>query len=221
MLGLLFYAVTQGAQFVGLAYLPAVTVSLLLNFTTIVVAVLGITLLGEKPAWLQWLGMAMSIAGVLIFFYPIPTPAGQWVGLIVVGVGVLANALSAILGRKVNRETRIDPLTVTAVSMGIGSAILLIAGLTAQGLPPLTPANWLIIGWLAAANTAFAFTLWNHTLRTLSAIESSIINSTMLAQIALLAWVFLGEQITWPKGIGMILVGVGALLVQASKLVEG
>jgi drug/metabolite transporter (DMT)-like permease len=36
-LGLLFYAVTQGAQFLGLAYLPALTVSLLLNFTTIVV----------------------------------------------------------------------------------------------------------------------------------------------------------------------------------------
>ena len=49
LLGLLFYAVTQGAQFVGLAYLPAVTVSLLLNFTTIVVALMGIVLLAERP----------------------------------------------------------------------------------------------------------------------------------------------------------------------------
>ena len=44
VLGLLFYAVTQGAQFVGLDYLPSVTVSLLLNFTTIVVALASIPL---------------------------------------------------------------------------------------------------------------------------------------------------------------------------------
>ena len=48
VLGLLFYAVTQGAQFLGLAYLPAVTVSLLLNFTTVIVALLGIFLLAER-----------------------------------------------------------------------------------------------------------------------------------------------------------------------------
>src|SRR5205823_9926157 len=54
LLGLLIYAVTQGAQFVGLAYLPAVTVSLLLNFTSVVVALLGIAVLTERPSGLQW-----------------------------------------------------------------------------------------------------------------------------------------------------------------------
>ena len=34
-------------------------------------------------------------------------------------------------------------------------------------------------------NTALAFTLWNGALRTLSAMESSLINGTMLVQIAL------------------------------------
>ncbi len=213
-LGLLFYAATQGAQFVGLVYLPAVTVSLLLNFTTVVVAVLGVALLGERPGRRQWGGMALSIAGALIFFYPISTPAGQLTGLIVVGAGVLANALSAILGRSLNRDLKIDALAVTTVSMGAGSAALLVTGLAVQGLPQLALADWLIVGWLAVVNTAFAFTLWNHTLRRLSAVESSILNGTMLAQIALLAWLFLGEAITPQKGLGMILVGFGALLVQ-------
>ena len=40
--------------------------------------------------------------------------------------------------------------------------------------------------WLALVNSAFAFTLWNRTLRTLSATESSVINNTMLIQIAIL-----------------------------------
>jgi drug/metabolite transporter (DMT)-like permease len=214
VLGLLFYAVTQGAQFLGLAYLPAVTVSLLLNFTTIVVALLGIFLLAERPTVLQWSGVFLNIVGIVIYFYPVAIPASQAVGLIVVVVGVLANAGASILGRRVNRDGDIPPLTVTIVSMGVGAVVLLAAGVLAQGLPPLGLIHWAIIGWLAVVNTAFAFTLWNHTLRTLSAMESSIINSTMLVQIAVLAWLFLGEQLTGQESIGMVLAGLGALIVQ-------
>jgi len=74
--------------------------------------------------------------------------------------------------------------------------------------------HWAIIAWLAVINTAFAFTLWNHTLRTLSATESSVINNTMLVQIAFLAWVFLGELLDFQKMIGMLLAALGTLLVQ-------
>lgn len=216
-LGLLFYAVTQGAQFVGLAFLPAVTVSLLLNFTTVVVALLGILLLAERPTVLQWAGVVLNIAGILIYFYPVSLPAGHVVGLAVVIVGVLANALSSILGRRINRERTVPPLGVTIVSMGVGAVVLLVTGLLVQGLPPLSLVHWAIIGWLAVVNTAFAFTLWNHTLRTLSAMQSTIINSTMLVQIAILAWVFLGERLTWQEGMGMALAGVGALIVQIRR----
>jgi drug/metabolite transporter (DMT)-like permease len=214
ILGFLFYAVTQGAQFLGLAYLPAVTVSLLLNFTTIVVALLGIFLLAERPTALQWSGVFLNIVGIVIYFYPVAIPAGQIIGLIVVVVGVLANAGSSILGRRINQDGDIPPLTVTMVSMGVGAIMLLATGILTQGLPPLSPINWAFIGWLAVVNTAFAFTLWNHTLRTLSAMASSIINSTMLIQIAVLAWLFLGEHLTWREGIGMVLAGLGALIVQ-------
>ncbi len=217
VLGLLFYAVTQGTQFLGLACLPAMTVSLLLNFTTIVVALLGIFLLAERPTVLQWSGAFLNIIGSVLYFYPVSIPTGQVVGLIVVAVGVLANALSSILGRRVNRDGDIPPLTVTIVSMGVGAVVLLVSGILAQGLPRLSPVHWAIIGWLAVVNTAFAFTLWNHTLRALSAMESSIINSTMLVQIALLAWLFLGERLTWQEGIGMALAGLGALIVQLRR----
>jgi drug/metabolite transporter (DMT)-like permease len=63
-------------------------------------------------------------------------------------------------------------------------------------------------------NTAFAFTVWNQTQRTLSAVESSILNGAMLVQIALLAWLFLGESLTWQGGAGMTLVAVATIIVQ-------
>ena len=213
-LGLLFYTITQGAQFVGLAYLPAITVNLLLSFTTVVVALLGIMLLAEHPTRLQWGGIGLYLLGALIFFYPASFPADQLFGLIVALVGVIANALSSILGRQVNRTGNLPPLTVTVVSMGIGAAILLVAGIVSQGLPPLSLLNWAVIGWLAVVNTAFAFTLWNQTMRILSAMESSLINNTMMIQIPVLALIFLGESITWREGLGMLLAGAGIVIVQ-------
>ncbi|MBI5035325.1 MAG: EamA family transporter [Chloroflexi bacterium] len=213
-LGLLCYAVTQGTQFVGLAYLPAVTVSLLLTLTAIVVPLLGMFMLAEQPSPRQWIGVGLFLIGVVIFFNPIVLPAGQVFGFAVVLLGVLTNSLTSILGRRINLGWQLDPLIVTVVSMGIGATVLLITGLLIQGLPSLQPIHWGLIAWLAIVNSAFAFTLWNNTLRTLSATESAIINNTMLVQIAILAWIFLGEQLTVNKIIGMLFAMIGAIVVQ-------
>ena len=47
--GLLFIAFTQGTMFMGLELLPAVTVSLWLNFTPLLVAIMAIFFLREYP----------------------------------------------------------------------------------------------------------------------------------------------------------------------------
>lgn len=216
-LGLLFYSVTQGAQFLSLFYLPAMTTSLLLSSTTVLIALLGILLLGERPTAVQWGGVALYLVGVLVYIYPPLLPKGEVLGLIVAGVGVLANALSSVLGRYVNRSGELEPLVVTVVTMGIGAVALLVGGFLIEGVPHLKLTHWLIILWLAVVNTAFAFTLWNHTLRILSAMESSIINNTMLFQIALLAWLFLGEELTWRRVLGMVLAALGTLAVQIHR----
>lgn len=217
LLGLVFYTATQGAQFLSLAYLPAMTVSLLLSFTTILVGLLGIVLLREQPTAVQWGGTALYLAGTGVYFYPLLVPSDEVVGLVIAIAGVLANALSSILGRDVNRSGDLEPMTVTVVSMGSGGFLLLAVGIATQGFPSLTLTHWAIILWLAVVNTALAFTLWNYTLRTLSAMESSILNNTMLFQIAVLAWLFLGEPLGWRQMLGMILVVLGTLLVQIRR----
>ncbi len=214
LLGFVFYTFTQGAQFLGLSLLLAVTVSLMLNFTPLIVAIMGIKLIDEKPTILQWSGAILFIIGILFYFYPISFYGNQGIGLAVMAVGVLANSGSSILGRNINRSKDISPLVVTFVSMGVGALLLLIIGFALKGAPSINPKNWLLLLWLAVINTAFAFTLWNHTLRTLAAMESSIINGTMLIQIAILAWFFIDEKITMQEGVAMVIAAIGAVLVQ-------
>ncbi len=220
LLGLLFYAGTQGASFVALAFLPAVMVNLLWSFSSVTVALLGMVWLSEIPTLLQWSGIGFAIIGALIYFFPVAIPEGQVIGIIIAFIGILANALSSILGREINRSNKYHPLFVTVVSMGTGSIILLMVGLNVEGIPKIDLLGWAIILWLAIVNTAFAFTLWNHTLRTLTAIESSIINGTMLIWIPFFAVLFLGESISGKELIGLVAVGMGTLLVQLRRIAK-
>ena len=103
---------------------------------------------------------------------------------------------------------------VTAFSMSIGAVFLVVIGLGVEGMPTVSFRAWLIIGWLAVVNTALAFTLWNLSLRRLSAVESAGINNTMLIQIAILAWIFLDEAPGAAEVGGILLVSLGVFLIQ-------
>lgn len=221
VLGVVYYALTQGAQFVSLAVLPAATVTLLLSFSPVMVAIFSGMLKNEAPGMLQWVGVGLSTLGALVYFYPLEILAGQVVGFLVAILGVVANAVSSILGRQINQGGSLPPLLVTTLSMGIGGLLLLVTGGALQGFGQLDLGQWLMIAWLAVVNTALAFTLWNNTLRNLTAVESSIINNTMLPQIAILAWLFLGEALDLRQVSGLVLVGAGTLIVQLWRTAPG
>ena len=187
------------------------------NFTPLAVAVMGIILLNERPGLRQIAGILIFICGILLYFSPFNNIQNERLGIIVMSFGVAANALSAVIGRRINMKREIDPVVVTFVSMLIGGTVLLAAGLARDGIPELSPANILSLIWLAVVNTALAFTLWNYSLRTLTAIESSIINGTMLIQIAVLSVIFLDTDLSSRKVISLFIVAAGAILVQIKR----
>jgi drug/metabolite transporter (DMT)-like permease len=220
VLGLVFYTLTQGGQFLSLSHLPAITFSLILNFTTVVVALIGIIGLQEYPSGLQWLGIVVFIVGVLIYFLTAGVSAGEPIGFVLAGITMVANAVAGLLGRGINRSKRIPPILVTTISMTVGAVVLLAAGLIVEGWLHLSWQNWLVILCLGAVNTAFAFQLWNRSLQHLSAVESSIINNTMLIQIAVLAWLFLDETLNGVEIIGLALAAVGIFMANIKKRSE-
>jgi len=214
LLGVIFYALTQGIQFIGLSLISPVTVSLMLNFTPLAVLLMGLPMSGERPGPFQLVGILVFLAGVLLYFLPLGSLAGEKTGIAVMVLGVLANAGSSVLGRRVNRERDISPVIITFVSMTVGALILTVLGLLIEGLPRMGARSVLYLLWLAVINTALAFTLWNYSLRTLTAVESSIINGTMLIQIAVLSVIFLEVELSGRKAAALAVAALGAVLVQ-------
>jgi drug/metabolite transporter (DMT)-like permease len=217
LLGVIFYTIAQGAQYVSLAYLPAVMVNLLLNLTPIFVGFMALITLKEPPTPLQWVGILLVAVGMGVYFLPFILQTAAFIGLATAVLGVMANSIASLQGRQANRDMSLPPLLVTFVSMAIGAVLLLGTGLVMERFRQPTQLDWGIIAWLAVINTAFAFTLWNKTLRTLTAVESSILNSLMLPQIALMALFFLGEKLTGKEIVGLVLVGVGVIVVQLKQ----
>lgn len=221
--GLLFVAVAQGAQFAALALLPATAVSLVLAAIPAVVALMALAGRHERATTGQAAGIGLLTLGAVLYFGPFEIAAGAAVGFAAAGACVMAGALSSHLGRRLARDATArlgGPIGLTASSMAAGAVALLAAGVALEGWPEPDLQGWLIIGWLAVVNTAVAFTLWNHTLRTLTAVESSVVNNTMTIQIAVLAVVFLSERLEPLQLMGLLLAAAGAGVVQLAPVLR-
>jgi drug/metabolite transporter (DMT)-like permease len=212
--GMVFITATQGTQFLALKYLPAITLSLLLNLTPIIVLAAAALWLRETPTPAEICFILLSIVGVFVYFYPLDLVSLSFLGLIIGIISLLSNSASSIIGRAVNRIQDTSAIIVTGISMSFGSVFLLIFGMFTETLGPLSPQSWISILWLAVINTAFAFTVWNNAMRELRAIDTTLINSTMMPQIVLLSIVFLGEYPDLMDWLGLTLLAIGISAVQ-------
>jgi len=215
--GIILVTVTQGTQFMALNLLPAITVSLILNLTPIVVLFLSVGLLRERPSLDQIGFILLGLIGIVAYFYPKDLGEVALFGVLVTVVGLLANSLSAVIGRAINRNRTVPALTITGTSMTFGAAILLIWGLVTEEVPTLSLTSWTYIIWLSVVNTALAFTLWNKAMQYLRAVDMSLIQSTMMPQIIILSVIFLGEIPTILDWIALSLIAISVLLVQVSQ----
>jgi len=212
--GLGGYTIAQGLQFVGLYYLPAVTTSFLLNFNPFFVLMLSIGLLGEGTTLAQLGGVVLALVGAWAFFSQQAALGGNVFGILVVIVSGLGWACYVVVARVLQRSGRMGSLRLTTTTMGIGVAGMVVLTFVTGQYAPLTPGGILIIVWLATANTALAFFMWNWSLKSIPAYELTVFQDLMLVEIAIFASIFLQETITPFMVGGMALVLVGVLIVQ-------
>ncbi|NJE08664.1 hypothetical protein E3E31_09050 [Thermococcus sp. M39] len=213
-LGFTGYFIAQGLQFVGLYYLPAITVTFILNLTPIFVVILSTIFLREAPSFIQLLGIIFVLLGVRVFFTGSTLIFNEALGIVVTLISGIGWAMYMVLMRHYLRKNQESVIALTAWSMTLGSLMLFGATVLSGNLTMPSPRGWAIILFLSVVNTALAFVLWNHALKTLKAYEQSILQNTMLIQITLLAYVFLKETLTLYKILGMSMVFCDVLLVQ-------
>ena len=101
MLGLVFYAITQGAQFVAIEAQPVATTSLALSLTPLLVATASGSLLGEPPSSNLLLGAVLVPIGAAAYLSGGLGATATGMTAAVVALG--ANVTASLFGRSVNR----------------------------------------------------------------------------------------------------------------------
>lgn len=212
--GLCGYTVAQGLQYVGLFFLPAITTSLILSFNPVFVLVIGAAFQGDRVGPRELGGMLLAIVGSVVFFYERLAWQGQWFGVLVTVASGVGWAVYVILARDLQKNSGLDSLRLTTVTMGIGAVGLVGLSVSTGEYAPLNAWDIGTIVWLAVANTAIAFYLWNRALASIPAYHLTVLQNAMLVEIALFSVAFLGEALTPLMVAGMALVLVGVVFVQ-------
>jgi drug/metabolite transporter (DMT)-like permease len=155
----------------------------------------------------------VALAGSALYLSP-GLAAGDPLALVVIGLGVVAFGVFVVLSRALARERHVPTLPLTALPLGFGGGLLLAVALPLERAAPPALEGWVAVFWLALVNTAVAYFLYNHSLRTLTVLELNVLLSLSPLGTALLASLLLGERVTLPQVVGLVVAISGVLLVQ-------
>lgn len=213
-IGLSAYTIGNGAMFWGLKYLPATIVSFLMSLIPLMVLGAGAIWLQEVPTAWQVVGVVVSLSGGILFFSPGLGDVHP-VGLGTTMIGMVGATVFVILSRGIAREREVGTLSLTAIPLAFGGAMLLLIALPLEGIPHSSSLTvWGIVLTLALVNTALGYVLYNHALQTLTALEMHMILNLIPLCTAILAGLLLEEQLAIIQIGGMIIVVAGVMLVQ-------
>jgi drug/metabolite transporter (DMT)-like permease len=220
--GVLLFCAAQIGFYTALGEVEASTVGLFMGLAPVVTAVVAMRSRRERASALQVGGIAVLIAGVVVYFGLEAPAADATAGLLaVVSIPVIVGG-AAVLGRRVAVDSRSygGPASMTAIAMVVGAATTLVIALLVEGVPSFSPTAWLLIVWLAVINTALTYTLWAQSQRSLRAVESSVLGDLTVVQVALLGWIVLGEGLDLEQIVGIALALGGVVLVQIAPVLR-
>lgn len=178
----------------------------------LVVALLALPLLGERPTrWrLAWglvavLGVAMMVLGPAAALSPVGIAAGS--------ASTLSMALGTVLSKRWGRPA--GPIPYAAWQLTAGGLVIIPVAFIAEGPPPaLDVAAAGGYAWLALVGSLLAYTLWFRGVGHLPAGAVAFLPVLSPLVAALLGWVVLGEALTTVQLLGFTLALVAVSCAQ-------
>ena len=193
-IGLLWYGVYNVALNAAETRIDAGTASILIQFAPILMTVLAVLFLGERPSVYAGPGLAIAFAGVVVI--SLATSSGgadrDWVGVALALLAALAYSISMIVQKPV--MARLPAIQVTWVACTVGAvACLPFAGqlVDAARTAPASSMWWVV--YLGVFPTAVAFTTWAYALTHMNASSLGVTTYLVPPITVLLGWLFLGE----------------------------
>ena len=187
-------------------------------------ALVAVLWLRERATALRWLGIAMSVGGVLIVFSGSASDStgSSLLGSLLMFVSVVCWGLYTALAKRV---AGFDTLVITVAVTGTGALLLLplasyeivTANLAGDGLPPLPWIGWVELAYLGGIASGLAYLLYNASLRHLDASEVGVYTNLIPIVGVLSGVVVLGDPLSARAIIGGVVVMFGVWITSRAE----
>lgn len=228
VLGVAGVAMIQWLYSEAISLLP-VGIALLIQYTAVLlVALAAWALFKEHVHRRLWLAIALVLSGLAVVAQVWDSELDS-LGVIAAAGAAVAFALYFLMGEHgVARQT---PMAVTFWSMGWAAAFWLVfsqwwtvapstfiapASLTGA-LEAVTVPLWVPSLWIVTLGAFVPFLFFFLALKRLTATAVGILASTEVLFAFAVAWVWLGESLSWPQVVGALVVVAGIIIAQTAR----
>jgi drug/metabolite transporter (DMT)-like permease len=217
LLGVTLYYLTFNLAMVHISASQGALVQASIPAMTALVAVVW---LRERANALRWLGIALSVGGVLIVFSGSGgADSGQSTlfGNFLMFASVVCWAVYTALAK---RAASFEPMVITVCVMGTGTLLLLPFSayeIMNTGLQPLPLKGWIGVLYLGCVASGLAYALYNASLRHLDASAVGVYTNLIPVVGVLTGIVFLGEPMSLRAILGGTIVMLGVWITSRSE----
>ena len=199
----------------GLSYTTTSFTGMLSALAPVFVTVLGAIFLREMPNKKQWLGIGVSIAGVLMVTMKVSTGENTMLGCICLLLAYFSGSFYSLLVRKMSGEYTAFELTYIMFTVGfvffLGFAFLQNGKETVNMIAyALSQRDFVIAAlYLGGLSSVGAYMLANYSLAKLPVARQSIFQSMSTAVSVLAGVIVMGDEFTWVSLIAFVLIMAG------------
>ena len=209
-IGIIGYAGSIWAQFLGTKLSTAQMGAMITSATPAFMVVFGRIILHEKISVRKSLAVSLATIGVVLIIGLGTAHANRFdeLGGLVLAVAALTWALMSVLVKRVPRNY--SQITITFYAILIAAIVITPAAI--RQVAKIPAEAWLYPGiisgvlYLGVISTAGAFFLWNKGLQSVEASSGGLYFFFQPLVGTILAWVILGEMVNWSFGLGALLI---------------
>lgn len=212
MLGLFGFAIYNVTLNYGEISVPAGIASFIVSLIPVFVIILAILFLNEKLRRMQWLGVAVSLIGVIIIAIGESEGAHFDFGVVFNLIAALSGAIYVILQKPLLRK--FNPIEITTYAIWSGSFFMMIyAPQMFHDIAHAPLAATASVIYLGIFPAALGYVCWSYVLANFPASKASTFLYTMPLVATLLGWLLLSEIPTFMSLLGGGIALMGAIIV--------
>ena len=225
-IGAIGIGLSLGAQFIGTDLSTAVNGALVTSASPAFVVLFALILLREKLTWPRLSSVVLASVGVLAILNPAAADFGSdtFAGDTFLALAALTWGLYSVLVRRVSIGRALPTLTVTVYALFGGLLLAVPASLlelSRRAIGEVDAAVVLGALYLGLGSTAGALLLWNRAFALVPATLASLFFFAQPLSGAILAALFLGQEMTQELWLGGGLIAGSVLLSLARGRAEG